>query len=169
MLIVSIEDADKEAKRIEDEAHKEKKARRNSRDDVLRLLVDEQLNQAEISRRLGIAYGAVSSHINTALLKGEIVRVSHGKYKWAKDVAGDDRSGKKEGVATVSEDKVREIVKQVVEEALESWRDQLTKLRRDVDALELDVQELRAKQTPQQSDVAELALRILAAERGLIA
>ena len=125
MLIVSIEDADKEAKRIEDEAHNEKKARRNSRD---------------------------------------------------------DRSGKKEGVATVSEDKVREIVKQVVEEALafnidginveealESWRDQLTKLRRDVDALELDVQELRAKQTPQQSDVAELALRILAAERGLIA
>lgn len=151
---------------VAEQVHKrELKTLTERREAFLRLVIDEGLPQKEAAAKTGVPMGTVSKIFQRAIDEGRIVKLGYGCYAWAKDVPqGVDTTVKQ----TLTEAQVRQIVQEAVAEALRPVLEQLRDVRRDVDALELDVQEMRKVQAsaPQRPDIAELALRIIAAERG---
>lgn len=150
MLRVSIE----QRRVVEDrrqegrDVSKEQARKRVSMDEVLQLIIDEGLTQAEAERRLGMRPRAASNHIQRALEAGEIERVGYGMYRRAKREGQQVEQAQRTGL---TEAQVREIAGQVVSEAvkktfqtslsqLEGWieravRDQVSAIRKDVDEL----------------------------------
>lgn len=153
---------------VEEQMHKrELEALTERHEAFLRLVIDEGLPQKEAAAKTGVPMGTVSKIFHRAIDEGRIVKLGYGCYAWAKDVPeGVDTTVQQ----TLTEAQVRQIVQEAVAEALRPVLEQIRDVRRDVDALELDVQELRKAQSPapQRPDIAELALRIIAAERGLL-